>query len=130
MGLGGGVSFHVLGKLCEFYSCYCPKQKGIATKHQQLGKLFYIQNLKWEADIKKVFKNFSCFIEWCSLFSVLSGPLYVEKDTFCRTWDMVCLFLVIPQTGVRRRRNNPYFEKSIDINIPCSSHLKGAFQWI
>ena len=46
MGLGGGVSFHVLGKLCEFYSCYCPKQKGIATKHQQPGKLFYIQNLK------------------------------------------------------------------------------------
>ena len=63
MGLGGVVSFHVLGKLCEFYSFYCPKQKRIATKHQQLGKLFYIQNLEWEADIKKVFKNFSFFIE-------------------------------------------------------------------
>ena len=55
MGLGGGVSFHVPGKLCEFYSLHCPKQKGIASKHQQLGKLFYIQNFEWEADIKKFF---------------------------------------------------------------------------
>ena len=46
MGLGGGVSFHVPGKLCEFYSLHCPKQKGIASKHQQLGKLFYIQNFE------------------------------------------------------------------------------------
>ena len=77
MGLGGVVSFHVLGKLCEFYSFYCPKQKRIAT----------FKTLNEKLILRKFLKIFLVSLNArCSLYSVLSGPLYVERDTFCRTW--------------------------------------------
>ena len=42
MGLDGGIGFHVLEKLSGFSTFCLLKQKGVASKHQRLGKLWDI----------------------------------------------------------------------------------------
>ena len=106
-----------------------PSKRALLVNTNSLGNYFTFKTLNEKLILRKVSKNFLVSLNaTCSLFSVLSDPLYVERGTFCRTWGYGVSLFSNTQTGVRQRRNNPYLEKSIDINSPCSSHLKGSFQ--
>ena len=55
-----------------------------------------------------------------------------ELDQGVETYSEVnwrLCFLVSHQTGIRKKRNTPYLEESMGINLPGSSHMIDGFCW-
>ena len=64
-----------------------PNKRVLLVNTNSLGNYFTFKTLNEKLILRKFSKIFLVSLNArCSLYSVLSGPLYVERDTFCRTW--------------------------------------------
>lgn len=123
--IGWGVGFRF---------CSHTQQTIITRKHRVFfGKYRTFKSLHWDHNGTEVFKYFSCSMLWDNahtkclqthLVGIGSGR---RNISWSKSRDSA--FLVFHWTRIRQKRNNPYLEKSMGINVRDSYHMIVGFCW-